>query len=108
MSGDYLLDYGPDYADIREQVARICAGFPGAYWQDLDEKAEYPHAFVNALTESGYLAALIPETYGGAGLPLRAASVILETIHANGCSAAACHAQMYTMGTVLRYGSEAQ
>ncbi|MBM4202550.1 MAG: acyl-CoA dehydrogenase [Gammaproteobacteria bacterium] len=108
MSSENTLDYGADYADIREQVARICAGFPGAYWQDLDEKAEYPHGFVNALTESGYLAALIPETYGGAGLPLRAASVILETIHANGCSAATCHAQMYTMGTVLRYGSEEQ
>jgi len=99
------LEVGQDYADIREQVARICTEFPGSYWQDLDEKAEYPHKFVDALTESGYLAALIPEEYGGAGLPLRAASVILETIHANGCSAAACHAQMYTMGTVLRYGS---
>ena len=102
------LELGNDYADIRDQVARICAEFPGDYWQELDEKAEYPHAFVDALTKSGYLAALIPEEYGGAGLPLRAASVILETIHANGCSAAACHAQMYTMGTVLRYGSAEQ
>ena len=102
------LDIDRDYADIRDQVARICEGFPGEYWQALDEKAEYPHAFVDALTESGYLAALIPEEYGGAGLPLRAASVILETIHTNGCSAAACHAQMYTMGTVMRYGSEEQ
>ena len=102
------LDYGSDYAEIREQVSRICAGFPADYWHELDEQAAYPHGFVDALAESGYLAALIPEEYGGAGLPLRAASVILETIHANGCSAAACHAQMYTMGTVLRYGSEAQ
>ena len=106
MAVELIID--EDYADIRTQVARICEGFPGAYWQELDEKAEYPHSFVDALTQSGYLGALIPDAYGGAGLPLRAASVILETIHANGCSAAACHAQMYTMGTVLRYGSEEQ
>ena len=86
------LELGEDYADIRAQVARICEGFPGSYWQELDEAAEYPHAFVDAMTESGYLGALIPEQYGGAGLPLRAAAVILETIHANGCSASACHA----------------
>jgi len=102
------LELGDDYADIREQVRRICEGFPGSYWQKLDEQSEYPHAFVDALTESGYLGALIPEEYGGAGLPLRAASVILETIHASGCSAAACHAQMYIMGTVLRHGSAEQ
>ena len=97
------MDYGTDYSDIREQVARLCTKFPGDYWQRLDEEAEYPHAFVELLTESGFLGALIPEEYGGAGLPIRAASVILETIHASGCSAAACHAQMYTMGTVLRH-----
>ena len=102
------MEYGVDYTDIREQVSRLCGRFPGEYWQDLDEKAEYPHEFVNTLTESGFLAALIPEAYGGSGLPIRAASVILETIHANGCSAAACHAQMYTMGTVLRHGSTEQ
>ena len=102
------LDYGTDYADIREQVARLCLQFPGEYWQGLDDSAEYPHEFVDLLTESGFLAALIPEQYGGSGLPIRAASVILETIHANGCSAAACHAQMYTMGTVLRHGNEEQ
>ena len=102
------LDYGTDYADIREQVVRLCAQFPGEYWQGLDDRAEYPHEFVDLLTESGFLAALIPEQYGGSGLPIRAASVILETIHANGCSAAACHAQMYTMGTVLRHGNEEQ
>ena len=102
------LDYGTDYADIREQVARLCTQFTGEYWQQLDDRAEYPHEFVDRLTESGFLAALIPEEYGGSGLPIRAAAVILETIHANGCSAAACHAQMYTMGTVLRHGSEEQ
>ena len=102
------MELGLDYADIRDQVARISEGFPGSYWQALDEASEYPHAFVDALTESGYLGALIPENYGGAGLPLRAASVILETIHARGCSASACHAQMYIMGTLLRHGSEAQ
>ncbi|MCS5573047.1 MAG: acyl-CoA/acyl-ACP dehydrogenase, partial [Pseudomonadales bacterium] len=102
------LDYGTDYADIREQVARLCAQFPGEYWQRLDDSADYPHEFVDLLTESGFLAALIPEQYGGSGLPIRAASVILETIHANGCSAAACHAQMYTMGTVLRHGNDEQ
>lgn len=103
-----VIELGEDYPDIRAAVRRICEGFPGSYWQALDEKAEYPHAFVDALTESGYLGALIPEEYGGSGLPLRAASVILETIHTAGCSAAACHAQMYIMGTVLRHGSEAQ
>ena len=102
------LELGSDYADIREQVRRICEGFPGGYWQKLDEQSEYPHEVVDALTKSGYLGALIPEEYGGAGLPLRAASVILETIHASGCSAGACHAQMYIMGTVLRHGSTEQ
>jgi len=102
------LETGLDYPEIREQVARLCAGFPGSYWRTLETEAAYPEAFVRALTESGYLAALIPESFGGAGLPLRAAAVILETIHAAGCSAAACHAQMYTMGTLLRHGSPAQ
>ena len=97
-----------DYPEIREQVARICDGFPGSYWRKLDAEAAYPTAFVEALTESGYLAALIPEEHGGVGLPLRAAAVILETIHESGASAAACHAQMYTMGTLLRHGSAAQ
>jgi acyl-CoA dehydrogenase len=97
-----------DYPEIREQVARICQRFPGSYWRALDAENAYPTAFVEALTESGYLAALIPEEYGGAGLPLRAAAVILETIHGCGASAAACHAQMYTMGTLLRHGSPEQ
>jgi len=97
-----------DYPEIRDSVRRICEGFPGEYWRALDAKEEYPSEFVAALTEAGYLAALIPETYGGAGLPVRAASVILETIHHAGCSAGACHAQMYIMGTLLRHGSEEQ
>ncbi len=99
---------GDDYPEIRESVRRICADFPGSYWQDLDERRAYPDAFVKALTEAGYLSVLIPEEYGGAGLPLRAASVILEEIHASGCNAGACHAQMYTMGTLLRHGSDEQ
>src|SRR5215472_7092667 len=103
-----FVPLGEDFADIREGVRRICAGFPGNYWRDLEAREAYPDAFVKALTEAGYLAALIPESYGGAGLPLRAASVILEEIHAAGCNAAACHAQLYIMGTLLRHGSEAQ
>jgi acyl-CoA dehydrogenase len=102
------MELGQDWPDLRDSVRKICEKFDENYWHELDEKSEYPHDFVNALTESGYLAALIPEEYGGSGLPLRAASVILETIHASGCSAAACHAQMYIMGTVLRHGSEEQ
>jgi acyl-CoA dehydrogenase len=97
-----------DFADIRAAVRRICAGFPGAYWRECEAREEYPEAFVRALTEAGYLGALIPERYGGSGLPLRAAAVILEEIHGAGCNAGACHAQMYIMGTLLRHGSEAQ
>ena len=103
-----ILTLGEDYPDIRHAVGRICEDFQGEYWREMDAASAYPLAFVEALTKSGWLAALIPEAYGGAGLPLRAAAVILETIHASGGSAAACHAQMYTMGTVLRYGSEVQ
>ncbi len=99
---------GEDYPEIRASIRRICQDFPGEYWRDLDARSAYPDAFVKALTEAGYLAVLIPEAYGGAGLPLRAASVILEEIHASGCSAGACQAQMYTMGTLLRHGSEEQ
>ncbi len=102
------MDIGEDYPELRDAVRKLCEGFPGEYWRDLDAKREYPQDFVNAMTESGFLAALIPEQYGGAGLPLRAAGVILESIHENGCNAGACHAQMYTMGTVLRHGSDAQ
>lgn len=99
---------GEDYPEIRDSVRRICADFPGAYWRDLDERGAYPTEFVKALTGAGYLAALIPEEYGGAGLPLRPAGVVLEECHAAGCYAAAAHAQMYTMGSVLRHGSPEQ
>ena len=102
------IEVGQDYPEIRDSVRRVCADFPGAYWRKLEEEEAYPTAFVRALTEAGYLGALIPESYGGSGMPLRAAAVILEEIHASGCNAGACHAQMYTMGTVLRHGSEAQ
>ncbi len=96
------------YADIRESVRALCAKFPGEYWRELDRERAYPTVFVEALTEAGYLAALIPEEYGGSGLPVSAAAAIMEEVHAAGCNGAACHAQMYTMGTILRHGSPAQ
>jgi acyl-CoA dehydrogenase len=102
------LEIGNDYPEIRETVRKICERFPGSYWQKLDTESAYPAAFVEALTESGFLGILIPEEYGGSGLPLRAATVVLEEIHANGCNAAACHAQMYIMGALLRHGSPEQ
>jgi len=97
-----------DYTAIREEVAKLCAAFPGPYWQAKDKRREYPSEFVAALGEAGYLAALIPEEYGGAGLPLSAAAAILEEIQRQGCNGGAVHAQMYVMGTVLRHGSEEQ
>ena len=96
------------HREIREEVSKLCARFPGEYWRRLDQERAYPSEFVQALTEAGYLAALIPEEYGGAGLPLSAAAAILETIHAEGCNGSACHAQMYIMGTILKHGSEEQ
>jgi acyl-CoA dehydrogenase len=99
---------GEDFPDIRQAVRRVCADFPDDWWRELDEREAYPTEFIKALTEAGFLAALIPEQYGGSGLPLRAAAVIMEEICAAGCHAAAGHAQMYIMGTVLRHGSEAQ
>jgi acyl-CoA dehydrogenase len=96
------------YEHIREEVAKLCAQFPGPYWQAKDRARDYPSEFVAALGEAGYLAALIPEEYGGAGLPLSAAAVILEEIQRQGCNGGAVHAQMYVMGTVLRHGSEEQ
>ena len=96
------------YEDIREAVARLCAGFPGEYWRALDREMAYPTDFVQTLTDEGWLAAMIPEEYGGAGLPLGAAAAILEEIQRAGCNGGACHAQMYTMGTLLRHGSAAQ
>ncbi len=96
------------HAEIREEVRKLCARFPGEYWRALDTRRGYPTEFVAALTEAGYLGALIPEEYGGAGLPLSAGAAILEEIHAAGCNAAACHAQMYIMGTILKHGSAEQ
>jgi acyl-CoA dehydrogenase len=97
-----------DEVTLRAGVAQVCAAFPGSYWRELDARNAYPDAFVTALSEAGYLAALIPEEYGGAGLTLSAACVILEEINHSGGNAAACHAQLYTMGTVLRHGSAEQ
>jgi len=97
-----------DFADIRDGVRALCAKFPGEYWRALDRERAYPKEFVAALTEAGYLAALIPEEYGGSGLGISAAAAILEEVHAAGCNGAACHAQMYTMGTILRHGSPEQ
>src|SRR3569833_1324550 len=96
------------YPEIREGVRALCERFPGEYWRDLDRDRAYPTAFVQALTAAGYLAALIPEEYGGSGVPVSAAVAILEEVHASGGNGAACHAQMYTMGTILRHGSPAQ
>lgn len=97
-----------DYSAIREEVAKLCAAFPGPYWQAKDRARDYPSEFVAALGAAGYLAALIPEQYGGAGLPLSAAAAILEEIQRQGCNGGAVHAQMYVMGTVLRHGSDEQ
>jgi acyl-CoA dehydrogenase len=94
-----------EFADIRSSVRALCAKFPGEYWRALDRERGYPSEFVAALTEAGYLAALIPEEFGGSGLSISAAAAILEEVHASGCNGAACHAQMYTMGTILRHGS---
>ncbi|MGH7041421.1 MAG: acyl-CoA dehydrogenase family protein [Acetobacteraceae bacterium] len=102
------VEIGEDYPELRDSVRRICAGYPGAYWQKLEEAEAYPTEFVAELTRAGFLGALIPEEYGGSGLPLRAAAVILEEINASGCVASQGHAQMYIMGTLLRHGSEAQ
>jgi len=102
------FDIGEDYPELRESVRRICARYPLEYWAKLDERSGYPTEFVTELTESGFLAALIPEEYGGAGMNLRAAAVILEEINACGCQASPAHAQMYIMGTLLRHGSEEQ
>ena len=102
------MTYDLDHQDIRDGIARLCQDFAGDYWQACDKDDAYPSAFVNRLTEEGYLSALIPEAYGGLGLSLSAGGAILEEIHRSGGNAAACHAQMYTMGTVLRHGSEAQ
>ena len=97
-----------DYAQIRDEVAKLCQQYPGSYWREKDKVRAYPTEFVEALSQAGYLAALIPEEYGGAGLPISAAAAILEEIQLQGCNGGACHAQMYIMGTLLRHGSEEQ
>ena len=96
------------WPEIRDAVAKLCERFPGDYWRALDRERTYPTEFVQALTDAGYLSILVPEEYGGSGLPVSAAAAVLEEIHRAGCNGAACHAQMYTMGTVLRHGSDAQ
>ena len=97
-----------EFADIRANVGALCGKFPGEYWRSLDRERAYPTEFVAALTKAGYLASLIPEKYGGSGLGLRAAAAIMEEVHASGGNGAACHAQMYIMGTILRHGNDAQ
>jgi acyl-CoA dehydrogenase len=97
-----------EFADIRAAVARLCADFPGRYWRELDRTRSYPREFVDTLAAAGYLSILIPEEYGGAGLGIGAACAVLEEIQRSGCNGGACHAQMYTMGTLLRHGSAAQ
>ena len=96
------------HQDLRSAVRGLCKGFPDSYWRELDQQRAYPGAFVRALTDAGYLAALIPEEYGGSGLGVTEASIILEEVNRSGANAGACHAQMYTMGTLLRHGSDAQ
>ena len=103
-----VTDDSDDIREIRQAVARLCARFPGTYWRKLDREAAYPTEFVTALTEAGYLAVLIPEAYGGSGLTLTAAAAVLEEIQKAGANGAACHAQMYIMGSLLRHGSDAQ
>jgi acyl-CoA dehydrogenase len=101
-------DGDQSHREIREEIRKLCLAFPGEYWRGLDRERKYPAAFVEALTDAGWLAALIPEEYGGSGLPLSVASVILEEIQRNGCNGAACHAQMYMMGTLLNHGNADQ
>ncbi|MGZ5176420.1 MAG: acyl-CoA dehydrogenase family protein, partial [Burkholderiales bacterium] len=96
------------HTDLREGVRSLCTQFDSAYWQKLDEERGYPEAFVDALTEAGWLSALIPEEFGGSGLTLTAASVIMEEINRSGANSGAVHGQMYNMGTVLRHGSPEQ
>ena len=103
-----LSNQTEEFSDIRDAVRSLCQGYPGEYWREKDRKREYPTEFVRALTDSGFLAVLIPENYGGSELGIQEAAAILEEIHKSGCNGAACHAQMYIMGTLLRHGSEEQ
>ena len=102
------MKYKLNHVDIREAVSKLCLKFDGKYWQNCDRNNSYPEEFVQALTDAGYLSSLIPEEYGGLGLSLSVGASILEEIHKSGSNAAACHAQMYTMGTLLRHGSDEQ
>jgi len=108
MPIDFDPEDGDTHQDIRTGVRKLCAQFPGEYWRQLDREAAYPAEFVKAVTAAGYLAALIPEEYGGSGLPLSAAAAIMEEIQRGGCNGAACHAQMYIMGALLRHGNDDQ
>ena len=101
-----MIETNTDWQDLREGIRSVCKKFSEDYWRELDQKRKYPTKFVNDLTNAGYLACLIPEKYGGSGLNIRAASVILEEIHRSGGNGAACHAQMYIMGSLLKHGSE--
>lgn len=107
-SATAIIATDDEIREIRGAVAALCSGFPGEYWREKDRERAYPTEFVKALSDAGFLGALIPETYGGSGLGLAHAAAILDEIHASGCNAAACHAQMYIMGTLLRHGSEQQ
>ena len=102
------IEESTELREIRGAVTKLCLAFPGAYWRKLDREMTYPAEFVKTLSEQGFLSVLIPEEYGGAGLPLSAAAAILEEIQRAGCNGSACHAQMYTMGTLLQHGSEVQ
>lgn len=102
------MDAIETYPELRDAVAKLCSKYPGEYWRKLDRDMSYPTEFVSELTEAGWLSVLIPEEYGGSGLPLSAAAAVLEEMQAAGCNGGACHAQMYTMGTLLRHGSEEQ
>src|SRR5919205_4023800 len=98
----------PEQQQIRDEIRKVCREFPDAYWREIDAKKQYPEAFVRKLSELGWLAALIPEEFGGTGLGIIEASIILEEINRSGGVATTCHAQMYTMGTLLRHGNEEQ
>src|SRR5262245_23621921 len=104
----HTLEKSELHHELKRAVGELCRNFPDAYWRGLDSERSYPEAFVQALTRAGYMATLIPEEYGGAGLGVTEAAVILEEVHRSGGNAAACHAQMYIMGTLLRHGSEEQ
>src|ERR1700726_4124509 len=108
MTDDDTDGSADNLAQIRASVRALCGRFPGEYWRQLDRERAYPTKFVAALTKAGFLAALTPEEYGGSGLTMTAAAAIMEEIQASGCNGAPCHAQMYTMGTVLRHGSAEQ